>query len=51
MISFTKNPEQAIQTLIAKSEIRDDPKQIAGYLVQRNGINKAALGELFGKNK
>ena len=26
MISFVKNPEQAIQSLVAKEEIRDDPK-------------------------
>lgn len=44
MISFAKNPEQAIQALITKGEIRDDPKEIAAYLVQRNGINKVALG-------
>lgn len=36
---------------MAKGEVRDDPKDIAEYLVQRHGINKAALGEMFGKNK
>lgn len=51
MIAFAKHPESAIQNLVAKGEIRDDPKEIAEYLVQRQAISKVVLGEFFGKNK
>lgn len=51
MIMFAKNPENAIQYVVGKGEIQNTPEEIAGYLIQRQAINKVALGEYFGKNK
>ena len=48
MMAFATSPQKAVQEQISKGLLADDPKSIAACLVQKEAINKEALGEYFG---
>lgn len=48
---FNKKPEHAISDYVTKGFIHEDtPDTIAAYIIKTEGIDKAVLGEYFGKN-
>ena len=48
---FNKKPEHAIQDYVTRGLILEDtPEAIAEYLIKVEGIDKAVMGEYFGKN-
>lgn len=48
---FNKKPEHAISDYITKGFIHDSsPETIAQYLIKVEGVDKAVMGEYFGKN-
>lgn len=48
---FNKKPENAIQQYVTKGFIHENtPEAIAEYLIKVEGVDKAVMGEYFGKN-